>query len=276
MDPGSARAATSCKGYGSGDFDLGLMGSAPAARAASAPLWTRSTSTWSGSTTSSARPSRSSSRTRHRHRGPQGQDDRGALQQHRPLLPAPGARRGRARPDQRREGDQPRAREDARRVAGRQIDAAWVWDPAQTPAARAGGTRILSSADTAKAGLPDLRRRHRGPRFAEANPEFLTQWAKAQDYAVKLINDDPTAAAESVAAVLGISPEQTPEAVRRARVPVRRRPGRPGLPRRQAGHRPASRPPTSCSSRARSRASATSRGLRRPRRRGSSAEASAK
>ncbi len=87
---------------------------------------------------------------------------------------------------------------------GDQIDAAWVWEPTQSQLLADGGTRILSSADTAEAGRPtyDLGTADRG--FVEANPEFMAQWAKAQDHAVGLLEDDPDAAAESVAAVLGI------------------------------------------------------------------------
>jgi len=69
-----------------------------------------------------------------------------------------------------------------------------------------GGERILSSADTAEAGRPTFDLGTASREFIEANPEFLTQWAKAQDYAVKLIQDDPEKAAESVGAVLGIDP----------------------------------------------------------------------
>ena len=32
----------------------------------------------------------------------------------------------------------------------------------------------------------------------------MTQWAKAQDYGVKMINDDPEKAAESIAVELGV------------------------------------------------------------------------
>ena len=89
---------------------------------------------------------------------------------------------------------------------GDQIDAAWVWDPVQSQLLEDGGERILSSADTAEAGRPTFDLGTASREFIAANPEFLTQWAKAQDYAVKLIQDDPETAAESVGAVLGIDP----------------------------------------------------------------------
>ncbi|WP_243056764.1 ABC transporter substrate-binding protein [Nocardioides sp. SR21] len=89
---------------------------------------------------------------------------------------------------------------------GAQIDAAWVWDPTQSQLLETGGERILSSADTAEAGRPTFDVGTASRAFITENPEFLTQWAKAQDWAVKLIQDDPATAAESVAVVLGIDP----------------------------------------------------------------------
>jgi taurine transport system substrate-binding protein len=90
---------------------------------------------------------------------------------------------------------------------GDEIDAAWVWDPTQTQLLDNGGTRILSSADTAEAGRPTFDLGTADKTFAAENEEFMTVWAKAQDHAVDLIADDPDAAAESVAVVLGIEPE---------------------------------------------------------------------
>lgn len=89
---------------------------------------------------------------------------------------------------------------------GDQIDAAWVWDPVQSQLLEDGGERILSSADTAEAGRPTFDVGTASQEFAADNPEFMTQWTKAQDYAVRMIKDDPAAAAESVAVVLGIDP----------------------------------------------------------------------
>ncbi|MDN4174009.1 ABC transporter substrate-binding protein [Nocardioides sp. SOB77] len=89
---------------------------------------------------------------------------------------------------------------------GDQIDAAWVWDPVQSQLLEDGGTRILSSADTAEAGRPTFDVGTADRTFVAENPEFMAQWAKAQDHAVGLIQDDPATAAESVAVVLGIDP----------------------------------------------------------------------
>ncbi|MDN4161821.1 taurine ABC transporter substrate-binding protein [Nocardioides abyssi] len=89
---------------------------------------------------------------------------------------------------------------------GDQIDAAWVWDPVQSQLLEDGGTRILSSADTAKAGRPTFDVGTADKAFLAENPEFMAQWARVQDHAVGLIKDDPATAAESVAVVLGIDP----------------------------------------------------------------------
>ncbi|NHA68542.1 taurine ABC transporter substrate-binding protein [Phycicoccus flavus] len=90
---------------------------------------------------------------------------------------------------------------------GKQIDAAWVWDPTLTELKKT-GTTILSSADTAKAGKPTFDVGTATSDFVEKNPEFMVQWAKAQDYAVKMISDEPGKAAESIAVELGIPPAE--------------------------------------------------------------------
>ena len=94
---------------------------------------------------------------------------------------------------------------------GDQVDAAWVWDPVQSQLLDDGGERILSSADTAEAGRPTFDVGTASRTFLTENPEFMTQWAKAQDHAVRMIQDDPAAAAESVAAALSIDPADAEE-----------------------------------------------------------------
>lgn len=87
------------------------------------------------------------------------------------------------------------------------IDAAWVWDPVLSTL-KEDGHVILSSKDTAEQGKPTYDLGIAGTSFLEENPEFVEAWAKAQDWAVKLIADDPGAAAESVAAAIGVDPAQ--------------------------------------------------------------------
>jgi taurine transport system substrate-binding protein len=88
---------------------------------------------------------------------------------------------------------------------GKQIDAAWVWDPVLTQLKKTGHV-VLSSADTAKAGKPTYDLGTASNDFVQKNPEFMTQWAKAQDYGVKMMSDKPEKAAESIAVELGVSP----------------------------------------------------------------------
>ncbi len=90
---------------------------------------------------------------------------------------------------------------------GGQIDAAWVWDPVLSELKNSGHV-VLTSADTAEAGKPTYDLGTASNQFMEANPEFMQQWATAQDYAVQMIQEDPDKASESVAAELGVSPKE--------------------------------------------------------------------
>jgi taurine transport system substrate-binding protein len=90
---------------------------------------------------------------------------------------------------------------------GEQIDAAWVWDPVLSEL-KSSGEVILSSADTAEAGKPTYDLGTASNAFAQDNPEFMVQWARAQDHAVKLIRNQPEEAAESIAVELGVSPDE--------------------------------------------------------------------
>ncbi|MFS0886254.1 ABC transporter substrate-binding protein [Aeromicrobium sp. 179-A 4D2 NHS] len=88
------------------------------------------------------------------------------------------------------------------------VDAAWIWDPTLSELVKQGGEVILSSEDTAKAGKPTFDLAIADNAFAEKNPEVLEVWAKAQDYAVEQIKQDPAKAAESVAVEVGVSTEE--------------------------------------------------------------------
>ena len=90
---------------------------------------------------------------------------------------------------------------------GKQIDAAWVWEPVLSELKKTGHV-VLSSEDTAKAGKPTYDLGTASNAFVKQNPEFMTQWAKVEDYAVKMIKDDPDKAAESVAAELSVSKDE--------------------------------------------------------------------
>ena len=91
---------------------------------------------------------------------------------------------------------------------GDQIDAAWVWNPVLGELEKAGGKRVYSSADTAKAGNPTFDLAIAATDFIDKNPGFIEQWTKAQNWAVTMIHDDPTAASQSMAIAMGIAPDQ--------------------------------------------------------------------
>ena len=90
---------------------------------------------------------------------------------------------------------------------GGQIDAAWVWDPTLSELLGSGGHILVSSEDTAKAGKPTYDLGAATTSFIDANPAFMTAWAKAQNAAVQEINDKPDDASVSIGAVMGISPD---------------------------------------------------------------------
>ncbi|MFJ6417768.1 ABC transporter substrate-binding protein [Paeniglutamicibacter sp. NPDC091659] len=88
-----------------------------------------------------------------------------------------------------------------------EVDAAWVWDPTLTQL-KAEGSVVTGSGETAEAGFPTFDAAGATNAFITANPGFMDVWTKSQNYAVELINEDPKAAAVSVAVELGIAPEE--------------------------------------------------------------------
>lgn len=82
----------------------------------------------------------------------------------------------------------------------------WVWDPSLSEIVAQGGVMLSSSADTAAAGFPTYDLANGTKPFIDANGPFMNMWAKAQNYAVNLINSDPAKAAESISAELGVPP----------------------------------------------------------------------
>ena len=83
---------------------------------------------------------------------------------------------------------------------------AFVWDPTLSELVAQGGVPLASAADTAAAGKPTYDLANATKPFIDANGPFMTMWAKAQNYAVNLINTDPTAAATSISAELAVPP----------------------------------------------------------------------
>ena len=89
---------------------------------------------------------------------------------------------------------------------GGQIDAAWVWSPVLDQLS-ATGQKISDNGKVAKTGTATYDLGTARTAFVEDNPEFMTQWAKAQDHVVEMIGKKPEEAAQSVAVELGIDPK---------------------------------------------------------------------
>lgn len=88
---------------------------------------------------------------------------------------------------------------------GKQIDAAWIWNPVQAQLVEKGGKLIYSSEDTAKAGKPTFDLSAATSDLVSGNQAFMKQWATAEDAAVKMIKDKPTDAADSMSIQMGSS-----------------------------------------------------------------------
>ncbi|MFI6865929.1 glycine betaine ABC transporter substrate-binding protein [Nocardia sp. NPDC050406] len=86
---------------------------------------------------------------------------------------------------------------------GAQIDAAFVWEPTLSELTR-DGHLVTTAAETAAAGKPTFDVEGARGAFVEANPKVLEVWTAAQNWAVRQIQSDPEAAAIRIAAQLGI------------------------------------------------------------------------
>lgn len=69
-----------------------------------------------------------------------------------------------------------------------------------------GGVRLASAKDSAAGGFATYDLANAVKSFADANGPYMNMWAKAQDYAVNMILNDPEAAAESISAELAVPP----------------------------------------------------------------------
>ncbi|MFI8911514.1 glycine betaine ABC transporter substrate-binding protein [Streptomyces sp. NPDC053513] len=86
------------------------------------------------------------------------------------------------------------------------IDAAYVWTPSLTELKKDGRVLVTSRA-IAERGRPTADLGVVTDAFAAAHPEIVDAWVKAEDQAVKLAESDPSKAAASIGAELGIGPE---------------------------------------------------------------------
>ncbi len=88
-----------------------------------------------------------------------------------------------------------------------EIDAAWVWEPTLSELLAAEGHTILSSEDSAGLGAPTYDLIAGTSSFISENPEFMKMWTLVQAEGTRLMNEEPAAAATSIAVQLGITQE---------------------------------------------------------------------
>ncbi len=88
---------------------------------------------------------------------------------------------------------------------GGQIDATYIWEPTL---GQLNGTVLTTSAQVAEQGAPTYDLEGARSDFVRENPAFLKIWTAAQGWAANLLNTDPKKAAEHIAGQLGVPPEQ--------------------------------------------------------------------
>lgn len=93
------------------------------------------------------------------------------------------------------------------------IQAAYVWSPTLDEL-RKDGTVLITSEELAKQGYPTYDLAVVTNEFLSKYPDAVTTWVEQQNRAVELIKDDPQAAATSMAAELGITPEAAQEQIK--------------------------------------------------------------
>ncbi|WOC12213.1 taurine ABC transporter substrate-binding protein [Gordonia sp. MP11Mi] len=98
--------------------------------------------------------------------------------------------------------------------SGGQIDAAYIWEPTLSELTADGGKIITTSADVGELGAAtyDLEGARGG--FVRDNPAFVKMWTTVQGWAANLINTDPTKAAEHIAGQLGVPVERIADQIK--------------------------------------------------------------
>ena len=90
---------------------------------------------------------------------------------------------------------------------GGQIDAAWIWEPTLSQLTRSGHI-IMTAEDTADAGSPTFDLEGARGAFVRENPKAMRRWTVAQNWAVEQIKNKPDDAVERISGQLGVPPEQ--------------------------------------------------------------------
>lgn len=88
---------------------------------------------------------------------------------------------------------------------GGQIDATYIWEPTLS---QLKGTVLTTSAQVAEQGAPTYDLEGARGDFVKNNPAFLKVWTAAQGWAANLLNTDPNKAAEHIAGQLGVPLDQ--------------------------------------------------------------------
>jgi len=88
------------------------------------------------------------------------------------------------------------------------IDGAYVWNPNLAKIKASGGHVLITSADLAKKGQTTYDLGVASNKFLDAYPDVANLWAKAQDQAVQLIQDNPDDAAQIIGTELNISTDE--------------------------------------------------------------------
>ncbi|MCK9249188.1 MAG: ABC transporter substrate-binding protein [Solirubrobacteraceae bacterium] len=88
------------------------------------------------------------------------------------------------------------------------IDAAYVWNPTLATLVDDGGTVITDSAKQAEKGHTTYDLAVVSKAFADRYPDALATWVEQQDAAVRLLADDPDAAAVAIGAELNLEPAE--------------------------------------------------------------------
>jgi taurine transport system substrate-binding protein len=88
------------------------------------------------------------------------------------------------------------------------IDGAYVWNPVLAQLVADGGTVLIDSEQLADAGKTTYDLAVVSNEFAERHADAVRTWVQQQDRAVRLIREDPDAAAAAVAAELNLEPAE--------------------------------------------------------------------
>lgn len=90
---------------------------------------------------------------------------------------------------------------------GNQIDAAWIWEPTLSELVKDGHI-VMTAGDTAKAGSPTYDLEGARGEFVKENPAAMKMWTVAQNWAVEQIREDPEGAINRLSGQLGVDPVQ--------------------------------------------------------------------